>query len=255
MDMLIILPTYNEAENLPKMLDALLALELPVRQSMLVVDDNSPDGTGQIAEEYAARYPDRVSVLHRAGKQGLGTAYIAGFKVAIERGVDFVLQMDSDFSHDPKYIPDLLQAALEGGYDVVIGSRYVQGGSVDERWGVGRKLLSWWANSVYVRAILRTPIRDATGGFRLWRTEVLRGMGLDRIRSNGYVFQVETAYVAERLGYRIAEVPIHFPDRRLGQSKMSFRVQSEAALRVWQVLWRHRKLNPTMRVPLSELNA
>lgn len=255
MDMLIVLPTYNEAENLPKMLDALLALELPVRQSMLVVDDNSPDGTGQIAEEYAARHPDRVSVLHRAGKQGLGTAYIAGFRVAIQRGVDFVLQMDSDFSHDPKYIPDLLRAALEDGYDVVIGSRYVQGGSVDERWGVGRKLLSWWANSVYVRLILRTPIKDATGGFRLWRTDVLRGMDLDRIRSNGYVFQVETAYVAERLGYRIAEVPIHFPDRRLGQSKMSFRVQSEAALRVWQVLWRHRKLNPSARLPLPEQHA
>ena len=255
MDMLIVLPTYNEAENLPKMLDALLALELPVRQSMLVVDDNSPDGTGQIAEEYAARHPDRVSVLHRAGKQGLGTAYIAGFRVAIQRGVDFVLQMDSDFSHDPKYIPDLLRAALEDGYDVVIGSRYVQGGSVDERWGVGRKLLSWWANSVYVRLILRTPIKDATGGFRLWRTDVLRGMDLNRIRSNGYVFQVETAYVAERLGYRIAEVPIHFPDRRLGQSKMSFRVQSEAALRVWQVLWRHRKLNPSARLPLPEQHA
>ena len=255
MDMLIVLPTYNEAENLPKMLDALLALELPVRQSMLVVDDNSPDGTGQIAEEYAARHPDRVSVLHRAGKQGLGTAYIAGFRVAIQRGVDFVLQMDSDFSHDPKYIPDLLRAALEDGYDVVIGSRYVQGGSVDERWGVGRKLLSWWANSVYVRLILRTPIKDATGGFRLWRTDVLRGMDLDRIRSNGYVFQVETAYVAERLGYRIAEVPIHFPDRRLGQSKMSFRVQSEAALRVWQVLWRHRKLTPSARLPLPEQHA
>ena len=255
MDMLIVLPTYNEAENLPKMLDALLALELPVRQSMLVVDDNSPDGTGQIAEEYAARHPDRVSVLHRAGKQGLGTAYIAGFRVAIQRGVDFVLQMDSDFSHDPKYIPDLLRAALEDGYDVVIGSRYVRGGSVDERWGVGRKLLSWWANSVYVRMILRTPLKDATGGFRLWRTDVLRGMDLDRIRSNGYVFQVETAYVAERLGYRIAEVPIHFPDRRLGQSKMSFRVQSEAALRVWQVLWRHRKLDPSARLPLPEQNA
>lgn len=248
MKLIVVLPTFNEAENLETMVNRLLELDLPVDLSILVVDDNSPDGTGQIADGLAARMPDTIAVLHRPGKQGLGTAYLAGFRKAFEMGADLILQMDCDFSHDPKYIPQMFTAMESCDCDVVIGSRYVTGGSVDQTWSIGRKLLSWWANSVYVNLILRTRAKDATGGFRLWRASVLKGMGLDRIRSNGYVFQVETIYVAEKLGYTSTEVPIYFADRKRGQSKMSFKVQIEAALRVWQVWWRHRRLNPAMRL-------
>lgn len=251
MKMIVVLPTYNEAENLSNMVSELLALKLSEKISdfsVLVVDDNSPDGTGKIADDLAAASPGKVDVIHRPGKQGLGTAYIQGFRAAIERKADFVLQMDTDFSHSPSYIPSMVSAAMDSDCDIVIGSRYIKGGSLDEDWGIGRKLLSWWANSVYVNLILRTKARDATGGFRLWRTEVLTGMDLSRVRSNGYVFQVETIYVAEKLGYRVIEIPIHFKDRQLGHSKMSFRVQLEAAMRVWQVWWRHRHLKPSMRL-------
>ncbi len=245
MKITVVLPTYNEAENLPKMIDALTALAIE-DFSILIVDDNSPDGTGKIADEIAAKRPD-VSVLHRPGKQGLGTAYIQGFREALAHGADAVQQMDCDFSHSPSYIPQMIETMKNCDCDIVIGSRYIKGGRLDERWGIGRKLLSWWANSVYVRMILHTKAKDATGGFRLWKREVLEGMDLSRIRSNGYVFQVETIYVAEKLGYTSTEIPIYFEDRRLGQSKMSFRVQSEAALRVWQVWGRHRHLKPSMR--------
>jgi dolichol-phosphate mannosyltransferase len=248
MKITVVLPTYNEAENLENMVNALLAL--PVSDlSILVVDDNSPDGTGQIADELAARLPGKVDAIHRTGKLGLGTAYIAGFHKAIAAGADYILQMDCDFSHSPDYIPQMVEKLDNCECDIVIGSRYTKGGSLDETWGIGRKLLSWWANSIYVRLILREKISDATGGFRLWRREVLQGMDLNRIRSNGYVFQVETIYVARKLGYDINEIPIHFADRREGQSKMSFTVQLEAALRVWQVWWRHRHLKPSDRLP------
>ncbi len=239
---MVVLPTYNEAENLPPMVEALLAL--PV--SILVVDDNSPDGTGDLAEELAARYRGRISILHRTEKSGLGTAYIAGFRRAIELGAEYIIQMDADFSHQPKYIPDLI-ARLEEGYDLVIGSRYARGGGVDKTWGPYRKLLSWFANAVYVRVLLGLPVSDATAGYRIWRRETLTGMGLERIHSNGYVFQVEMAYVAYRLGFRIAEIPIYFPDRTRGQSKMGSWIVFEAALRVWQLIYRHHSLNPQMR--------
>lgn len=245
MNITVVLPTYNEAENLRNMVAALLAL--PANLSILIVDDNSPDGTGQIADDLAAELPARLSVLHRSAKRGLGTAYIEGFQMALAGGADAVLQMDCDFSHSPSDIPRMIEELTACDCDIVIGSRYTKGGRLDETWGVGRKLLSWWANSVYVGLILRTRVRDATGGFRLWRSEVLRGMDLNRIRSNGYVFQVETIYVAEKLGYRVNEIPIYFADRREGHSKMSFRVQLEAALRVWQVWWQHRHLKPSMR--------
>jgi dolichol-phosphate mannosyltransferase len=249
MKIIVVLPTYNEAENLSNMVGALL--NLPVANlSILVVDDNSPDGTGRIADELAADTPDRLEVIHRPGKQGLGKAYIHGFGEALARGADAVLQMDCDFSHSPSYIPEMVKTLDGCNCDIVIGSRYTKGGRLDEQWGIGRKLLSWWANSIYVRLILRTKAKDATGGFRLWRSEVLRGIDLNRIRSNGYVFQVETIYVAEKLDYKAVEIPIYFEDRRVGQSKMSFRVQLEAALRVWQVWWRHRKLKPSMRAEL-----
>ena len=250
MKLTIVLPTYNEKENLETMIETLLALPVP-DLSILIVDDNSPDGTGEIADNLAAKLPDRVSVLHRQGKLGLGTAYIEGFRIALDKGADHVMQMDCDFSHDPKYIPQMIDKKEDCDCDIVIGSRYVKGGSLDETWGVGRKLLSWFANSIYVRLILRTKAKDATGGFRLWKREVLEGMDLNRIRSNGYVFQVETIYVAEKLGYTDEEIPIYFADRKIGTSKMSFKVQLEAALRVWQVFMRHRKLNPSMRLPIE----
>jgi dolichol-phosphate mannosyltransferase len=246
MRLTIVLPTYNEAENLPRMVKALFDLPLTVDLSLLVVDDNSPDGTGKIADELARQYPGKITVLHRKGKTGLGKAYLAGFKVAIEEGADLIVQMDCDFSHQPHYIPQMVEAAIEA--DMVLGSRFAPGGRVDESWAWWRKLLSWFANSVYVRFLLNTHLRDSTGGYRLWRRETLIGMDIqNRIHSNGYVFQVEMAYVALRLGYKIKEIPIYFPDREVGESKMSFRIQYEAALRVWEVRRRHHQLTPADR--------
>lgn len=244
-DVMVVLPTYNEAENLPPMLDALLNLpNVPLR--VLVADDNSPDGTGKIADDYAARFPERIYVLHRTEKAGLGPAYIAGFRRAMELGADAIIQMDADFSHQPRYIPELI-AKLESGYDLVIGSRFVKGGGVDKSWSAFRKLLSWFANSVYVKALLGLPISDATGGYRIWRRETLIGMDLNRVGANGYVFQVEMAYVAFKLGYRLTEIPIYFPDRERGKSKMGSHIIFEAAVRVWQLLARHRSLTPSQR--------
>ncbi|MCZ7542225.1 MAG: polyprenol monophosphomannose synthase [Anaerolineae bacterium] len=249
MKTVVVIPTYNEADNLPAICAELWALPLE-DLSILVVDDNSPDGTGAVADELAAVHPGRLEVIHRAGKLGLGTAYIAGFKRALEQGAEAVVQMDADFSHSPDYIPQMLRWLDE--YDVVIGSRYVKGGKTDARWGLGRWLLSWWANSVYVRLILRIGVKDATAGFKAWRAATLRGLGLDRIRSNGYIFQTEMAYVAEKLGYRTLEIPIYFEDRRIGQSKMAVPIKIEAALRTWQVWWRHRGLNPSLRATSQE---
>ncbi len=241
MNVTTVIPTYNEAENLPSMIGELFSLDVEGLR-ILVVDDNSPDGTGQVADELASRYPERMSVIHRVGKLGLGTAYIAGFRRALADGADFVVQMDADFSHSPSYIPQFLDKIAD--YDVVVGSRYVAGGRLDERWEFGRYLLSWWANSVYTRLILGIKVKDATAGFKCWRRETLQGIDLSSIRSNGYVFQVEMAYVCERLGYRVLEIPIYFEDRRIGRSKMSIPVKLEAAWRVWEVKWRHRKLKP-----------
>lgn len=237
---IVVIPTYNEAENIPLLVERLWSLPVPSIR-LLVVDDGSPDGTGALAEELARRHAGRISVLHRAGKLGLGTAYLAGFAEALRLDPSAVVQMDADFSHAPEEIPRLLEALQQA--DAVFGSRYVPGGRLDERWSAGRVALSRFGNW-YARQILRLPLRDVTGGFRAWRPSTLRGMPLDRIRSNGYVFQVEMAYVAQRLGYRIAERPIYFEDRRYGRSKMSFRIQVEAALRVWQVLIAHRGVRP-----------
>ncbi|MGD8625921.1 MAG: polyprenol monophosphomannose synthase [Anaerolineae bacterium] len=234
---MVVIPTYNEADNLATMAGELLALEVPGLE-ILIVDDNSPDGTGQIADELVGHHPRRFHVMHRQGKLGLGTAYISGFGYALEQGADFVVQMDADFSHSPGYIPEFLEAI--DGYDVVVGSRYVSGGRLDERWGWGRYFLSWWANSVYTRLILGIQVKDATAGFKCWRRATLQGIGLDRVRSNGYVFQVEMAYLTEKLGFQALELPIYFEDRRIGQSKMTVPVKIEAALRTWQIRWRHR---------------
>ncbi len=240
----MVIPTYNEAENLPRLIDSLL--HLPVDHlEVLVVDDNSPDGTGQLADHLARQFPRQVGVIHREGKSGFGSACIAGFKRAIAANADYIGQMDADFSHQPAYIPQLV-TALEHN-DVAIASRYVQGGSVDKSWSGFRRVLSWFANSVYVRTILNIPVHDATSGFRLWRRQTLIGLDLDRAGSNGFVFQVETAYMASRLGYRIVEIPIHFPDRSQGKSKMDSRIQLEAAWRVWQLKRSHQVLTPQMR--------
>jgi dolichol-phosphate mannosyltransferase len=236
--LMVVMPTYNEAENLPTMVGELLALDVPGLE-VLVVDDNSPDGTGELADDLADRYAEQVHVMHRAGKLGLGTAYVAGFRYALDHGADLIVQMDADFSHSPRYLLKFLEVIDD--YDVVVGSRYVSGGQLDERWGWWRYFLSWWANSVYTRLILGLRIKDATAGFKCWRRGTLEGIGLERIRSNGYVFQVEMAYLTEKLGYRFFEVPIYFEDRRIGRSKMTVPVKLEAALRTWQIRWRHRK--------------
>lgn len=240
----VVLPTYNEIENLPLIVEALFELPVP-NLNILVVDDNSPDGTGQLADELAAKSAGRLQVLHRTEKNGLGPAYIAGFKRAIDLNADYIIQMDADFSHQPRYILDLLKAIETK--DVVIASRFTKGGSVDETWSFYRKLLSWFANRIYTPMILGIPVYDATGGFRIWRRQTLIGLDLERVRSNGYVFQVEMAYIAHRLGFRVGEIPIHFPDRKLGTSKMDMRITLEASLRVWQVMHRHHALNPQMR--------
>jgi len=246
MHLTIVLPTYNEAENLPKMVQALMALSIPNPYSILIVDDNSPDGTGQIANDLKAEFPQVVDVLHRQGKEGLGKAYLAGFQKALNNGADLLVQMDCDFSHQPKYILDMLATVEQA--DMVLGSRFVKGGKVDETWAWWRKLLSWFANGLYVRALLNTHLRDSTGGFRMWRRETLEGMDIQRrIHSNGYVFQVEMAYVALKLGYNIKEIPIYFPDRAEGESKMDLNIQLEAAMRVLDVRSRHKQLTPADR--------
>lgn len=229
MNLTIVIPTYNEAENLPKITDALLALPLP-SLSLLIVDDNSPDGTGQIAERLGSETGGRINVLHRTGKLGLGSAYIQGFGWALSHGADAIGQMDADFSHPIQKVLELVDTLASA--DVAIGSRYVPGGALDERWPFWRKGLSSFGN-FYARTILGLKVRDTTGGFRLWRRETLLGMPLERVKSNGYVFQVEMIYLATLLGFKAREIPIYFADRRWGQSKMSLRIQLEAAYRVW----------------------
>ncbi|HSQ26457.1 MAG TPA: polyprenol monophosphomannose synthase [Anaerolineales bacterium] len=239
MKLTIIIPTYNESENLPTLVASLFALPLD-QLKVLVVDDNSTDGTGDIADGLAAEYKGRFSVIHRSGKLGLGTAYIEGFERALAERADAIGQMDADFSHPVEKIPAMLEAL--NSCDSVIGSRYVTGGSVDQDWPLWRKGLSAFGN-FYARTILGLPVRDATGGFRLWRRETLLQMPLDMVRSNGYAFQVEITYIAHRLGFSFKEIPIYFADRRWGISKMSFRIQREAAIRVWQMLIAYRHLH------------
>ena len=242
MTTIIVIPTYNEADNISAMAAELFALGVNDLQ-LLIVDDGSPDGTGQIAEELAqTHYPGRLHVLHRAGKMGLGTAYVTGFTWALEHGADYVIQMDADFSHSPSYIPKMLEHIKD--YDVVVGSRYVGGGELDQRWSWWRWFLSWWANSVWTRGLLGVRTKDATAGFKCWQRSALQRIGLERITSNGYVFQVEMTYVSEKLKFRILEIPIYFEDRRIGQSKMTVPVKIEAALRVFEIRWRHHNVRP-----------
>ena len=219
---LIAVPTYNEKENLPVLLARLM--ELPEAVHVLVVDDGSPDGTGDIAQEWSQRPEGRVHVLRRAGKQGLGSAYIAAFRWALERDYDLVFEMDADFSHDPKYVPEMLQAARDA--DLVIGSRYVTGVNV-VNWPMQRLLLSWFAN-LYARIVTGLPVHDCTGGFKCFRREALAAIDFSRIASGGYSFQVEMNYKVWKKGFRIKEVPIVFVDRFAGTSKMSGSIIGEA---------------------------
>jgi len=232
----IVVPTYNEVENLSKLIPALFALPLDI--SVLVVDDNSPDGTGHLADELAQSNP-KLTVLHRSQKLGLASAYIQGFRYFLESNTHAIGQMDADWSHDPATVVTMAEH-LEN-CDVVFGSRYIKNGGVDTQWAFWRKGLSAWGN-LYARAILRVPMRDVTTGFRLWRSETLHGIPLENVLSKGYIFQVETAYLAHCLEYRITETPIYFADRSNGQSKMSLSIQVEAALRTWQIWLTHHRL-------------
>lgn len=238
MQLTVVIPTYNEAENLANLVSALFLLPLDDFR-LLVVDDNSPDGTGKLAEHLAVEHGGRIQVLHRPGKQGLGTAYISGFRQAIAQGAQAIGQMDADFSHPPEMLLSLLQA-LEH-CDVALGSRYIPGGGVDRNWPLWRRSLSAFGN-LYARLILGLPVRDATGGFKVWRRATLEGMPLERIRSNGYAFQIEMAYVAHLLGFSFQEIPFYFADRQWGHSKMSLRIQREAAIRVWRMKFEYRGL-------------
>ena len=239
----IIIPTYNEAENLPILVEQLLNLGIS-GLNILVVDDNSPDGTGQIAESLKKSYPDQLSVIHRTSKQGLGTAYIAGFKYCLDQGMDKILQMDADFSHSPEKVAVLLDGLQD--YDMVLGSRYVEGGRLDDEWAVWRKALSAFGN-IYTRLILGSKVRDITGGFRAWRSETLKGLPLDRVKSQGYAFQIEMAYLTQLLGFSILELPIYFAERTRGDSKMSLKIQLEAALRVWLIVAEYKDLRKNRR--------
>jgi dolichol-phosphate mannosyltransferase len=228
MKALVVIPTYNEKDNLGEIVPRILAVD--PRFEVLVVDDNSPDGTGEIADELAARIP-RVHVIHRSGKLGLGSAYRAGFRFALERDYDFVFEMDSDFSHDPASLPEFLTAIADA--DLVIGSRYLRGVTV-VNWPMGRLLLSYTANR-YTRLVTGLPLCDSTTGFKCFRRQVLEAIDLDRVRSEGYSFQIEMNFKAWKKGFRIREIPIVFSDRRVGHSKMSKRIVREAMAMVWRL--------------------
>jgi dolichol-phosphate mannosyltransferase len=225
---LVVIPTYNERENLSQLVRQILARE---GFRVMVVDDNSPDGTGALADELAREFPGRVDVVHRTGKRGLGRSYVEGFTLALRSDADLVCQMDADFSHDPKYLPDLVDAAAD--HDVVIGSRYLNGISV-VNWPLRRLILSAFANR-YIRAITGLGARDCTGGFRCWRREALGRLPLARIASDGYSFIVETLFEAARHGCRVGEVPIVFVERRMGTSKLSSGVLVESILMPWRL--------------------
>lgn len=230
---LIIIPTYKEVENIGLMIPAVL--DQDPSYALLIVDDGSPDGTADAVRGLMKQYPDRLHLLERPGKQGLGTAYILGFRWALERGYSFVLEMDADFSHDPKDLPRLINACSEGA-DVSVGSRYVKGGRV-ENWPADRVLISKGA-SIYVRLITWMPVRDTTAGFVCYKREVLEAIDLDKIRFIGYAFQIEMKYAAWRSGFRIREIPITFKDRVKGSSKMSKGIVKEAALGVLSIRWK-----------------
>ncbi|MFF1919869.1 polyprenol monophosphomannose synthase [Streptomyces sp. NPDC058221] len=232
----VVVPTYDERTNLPVLVGLLMDLGLPGLH-VLVVDDNSPDGTGQVADGLAVETGGVVGVLHRTAKDGLGRAYVAGMTRALAEGADVVIQMDADLSHPVSAVPVMVDTLSAGGADVVIGSRYVEGGSLATEWPWHRKALSAWAN-FYVNAILRLRVKDATAGFKAWRASALEAIDVPSVRSNGYSFQVEMNHRAVRRGLRITEVPIRFEERVSGESKLGLRVQIESALAPWKLLLR-----------------
>lgn len=228
---LVIIPTYNERENIERIVAMVIAQD--PRINVLVVDDGSPDGTGNIVDALAATNP-RINVVHRPGKMGLGTAYITGFKWALERGFEYVFEMDADFSHDPRHLGDFLAAAADA--DLVIGSRYLERRVTVVNWPIGRLMLSYAAN-IYARIATGLKIWDLTAGFRCFRRSVLAAIDLDAVRSNGYAFQIEMTFRASRKGFRIREIPIVFTDRSEGTSKMSGAIVREAIWMVWRLRW------------------
>ena len=239
----VVVPTYNEAGNLPRLVERLFALPL-TGLSILIADDNSPDGTGDVAEKLAADNPGRIRVVHRPGKEGLGRAYVDGIGKALEDGAKFVAQMDADLSHPPEALPGMLGALLSTRAGVVIGSRYVPGGQLDDAWPLYRRALSGWAN-LYVHTLLQVRIRDLTAGFKIWRADALQAIGLDRVQSNGYSFQVEMHFLATKLGHTIIEVPIRFEERTDGVSKMTTATKVESAMMPFLLRLRHRKIART----------
>jgi dolichol-phosphate mannosyltransferase len=226
---LVCIPTYNERDNLEPITRAVLAAD--PRVDVLVVDDNSPDGTGQLADELAAKEP-RIKVLHRAKKEGLGRAYLNAFRWALDAGYSYILEMDADFSHSPSYLPQMIDTA-ERDADLVLGSRYVKGGGT-VNWGAVRKLISQ-GGSLYARTILGLSVKDLTGGFKCFRRQVLETLDLGSVRSTGYGFQIELTYRASKAGFRVKELPIVFEDRRVGQSKMNKKIFLEALTMVWKL--------------------
>jgi dolichol-phosphate mannosyltransferase len=226
---LVIIPTFNERENLPRLIPLVLGQD--DRLDVLIIDDASADGTGEAADELAAG-SDRVHVIHRAGKLGLGTAYLTGFRWGLDRGYAWLLEMDADFSHDPAHLPQFLAALRD--YDLVLGSRYLEGRVTVVNWPIARLLLSYFANT-YARIVTGVPLWDATGGYKAFRREVLEGIALDRVQSEGYSFQIEVSLRAWKKGFRIGEIPIVFVDRSIGESKMSNRIIREAVWRVWKL--------------------
>jgi dolichol-phosphate mannosyltransferase len=228
---LVIVPTYNERENIRRLVDSVLRQDS--RLEVLVVDDGSPDGTGEIVAELERETP-RVHLLERPRKMGLGTAYIAGFRWALEQGYDYILEMDADFSHDPAHLPQFLRAIRDA--DLVLGSRYQQGRVTVVNWPIARLILSYTAN-LYARAVTGLPVWDATGGFKCFRREVLEAIDFDHVRSNGYAFQIEMSFRAWKRHFRIVEIPIVFVDRTEGTSKMSKSIVREAIWMVWRLRW------------------
>jgi dolichol-phosphate mannosyltransferase len=226
---LIIIPTYNERENIPRLIPAVLQRD--TRLDVLIIDDNSPDGTGELADAIADS-DNRVHVIHRAAKLGLGTAYLAGFRWGLDRGYDFIFEMDADFSHDPGHLPQFMEALEHA--DVVLGSRYLEGRVTVVNWPMGRLLLSWFAN-IYARKVTGLPVADATAGFKAFRRRVLEAIDLDRVESEGYAFQIEVNMRAWKKGFTLAEIPIVFVDRTIGVSKMSKKIIREAVWKVWKL--------------------
>ncbi len=227
-DRLVIIPTYEEKENIERVIRKVLSLEPAFH--LLIVDDNSPDGTPEIVKELQKEFPEQLFLLERRGKQGLGTAYIAGFKWGLERGYSYLFEMDADLSHGPDDLVRLYKACKEDGADLSIGSRYIKGGEV-KNWPMNRVLMSWFA-SLYVRTVLCMNVKDTTAGFKCYRREVLEAIDLDRIRFVGYAFQIEMKYAAKRRSFKLVEVPIDFVDRKYGNSKMDISIFKEAFLGV-----------------------